>query len=202
MDEAIERIRRRIRLWRDEQHLSLQELASRSGVAASSIQKVEHGQMVPSVGVFLKIARGLGRSVNEFFSEDPEPEEALFTAAKKHLTLDWSEGIRFERVCGDLYDPVLEAWRVWVEPGHGSEEGGHTYAGEQLVIGEEGEIRFSVDDTAYSLGPGDTLQFKATRPHCWRNEGDTQARFLIVGNSPERLREELHVKVPALARRT
>ncbi len=40
--------------------LTLQQLATRSGVAASTIHKVESRQMVPTVSVLLKIAKGLG----------------------------------------------------------------------------------------------------------------------------------------------
>ena len=49
-----------IRASRAAEGLTLQQLASRSGVAASTIHKVESQQMVPTVSVLLKIAKGLG----------------------------------------------------------------------------------------------------------------------------------------------
>ena len=71
-----------IRSSRSEDGLTLQQLASRSGVAASTIHKVESQQMVPTVSVLLKIAKGLGRRPDELIrdevwsaeaSESPEP---------------------------------------------------------------------------------------------------------------------------------
>ena len=59
IDPDLERIAGRVRRWREEAGLTLLELARRSGVAASTIQKVESLQMVPTIGVLLKIARGL-----------------------------------------------------------------------------------------------------------------------------------------------
>ena len=49
-----------IRVCRSADGLTLQQLATRSGVAASTIHKVEARQMVPTVSVLLKIAKGLG----------------------------------------------------------------------------------------------------------------------------------------------
>lgn len=48
-----------IRACRSGDGLTLQQLATRSGVAASTIHKVEARQMVPTVSVLLKIAKGL-----------------------------------------------------------------------------------------------------------------------------------------------
>jgi len=62
VDRYLHEIANRIRRWRGEERLTLQQAAQRSGVAASTIQKVESQQMVPTITVLFKIARGLGRS--------------------------------------------------------------------------------------------------------------------------------------------
>jgi transcriptional regulator with XRE-family HTH domain len=49
-----------VRACRASEGLTLQQLATRSGVAASTIHKVEAQQMVPTVSVLLKISKGLG----------------------------------------------------------------------------------------------------------------------------------------------
>ena len=61
----------RVRRWREEKGLTLQQLAERSDLAPSTVQKVETGQMIPSVAVLLKLARGLGR--DEFRPHAPIP---------------------------------------------------------------------------------------------------------------------------------
>ena len=58
-----------IRRCRAQDGLTLQQLATRSGVAASTIHKVESQQMVPTVSVLLKIARGLGRRPAELIRD-------------------------------------------------------------------------------------------------------------------------------------
>lgn len=59
-----------IRSCRTADGLTLQKLASRSGVAASTIHKVESQQMVPTVSVLLKIAMGLGRRPEELVRDE------------------------------------------------------------------------------------------------------------------------------------
>ena len=69
LDQELARISQRIREARDAAGLTLQELAARSGVATSTIQKVETEQMIPSVAVIIKIARGLGMHVSQLVQE-------------------------------------------------------------------------------------------------------------------------------------
>lgn len=195
MDSRMEQISGRIRRWREEMGLTLQELASRSGVAASSIQKVETGQMVPSVTVLLKIARGLERRPSEIVSDDYDAQEVLYVQAKQHLMIGSARNIKVERLSGDLFDPSIEVWRLCVQPGYGSGRGDHVYDGEEVVIGEEGELVFQLCDETYRIRPGDTLQFKANIPHSWRNEGDVPARCLVVGTLPAGLRAKLNTQV-------
>lgn len=54
---------------RVEDELTLQMLATRSGVAASTIHKVESERMVPTNSVFLKITKGLGEGSDELMRD-------------------------------------------------------------------------------------------------------------------------------------
>jgi transcriptional regulator with XRE-family HTH domain len=192
MEQALQQISQRVRRWREELGLSLHELAVRSGVAASTIQKVETGTMVPSVAVMLKIARGLERRPAEVVNDDTEESEVVLIRAKQHPVVNASKKMRVERLSGDLFDPAIEVWRARLHPGYGSGKGMYVYEGEEVVICEEGEVVFQVAEDEHHLGPGDTLHFKAGIPHRWWNPGRSVAQFLVVGNFPKGLRTKLH----------
>ena len=83
VDEELARISQRIREARDSAGLTLQELAAKSGVATSTIQKVETEQMIPSVAVILKIARGLGMHVSQLVQEGEETLEVSHISARE-----------------------------------------------------------------------------------------------------------------------
>ena len=195
MEEDIEFVGVRVRQWRDELGLSLQDLSDRCGVAPSTIQKVETGQMVPSIAIALKIARGLDRRPAELLSSEPEEADVVFMRSKEHSVIDSRQKLRVERLSGDLFDPSIEMWRVTVYPGFSSGSGVHGYEGEEVIVCEEGQIHFTVGDEEFELGQGDSLHFKAGIPHRWWNPGRRIARFLIAGNFPRGLRKKLHLQV-------
>jgi transcriptional regulator with XRE-family HTH domain len=195
MDEALLHLSRRVRRWREELELSLHELGARSDVAASTIQKVETGQMVPSVAVMIKIARGLDRRPSELVGEDSQEDEVVLLRSKEHPVIGAGSKLRIERLSGDLFDPAIEVWRIQVAPGYGSGKGKYAYGGEEVVICEGGQVTFTTADEDYCLGGGDSLHFKASLPRQWWNSGQQTARFLIAGNFPKGLRSRLHRQI-------
>ncbi len=72
---ALRDMAKQIRNCRDEDRLTLQQLATRSGVAASTIHKIEAQQMVPTVSVLLKIAKGLGKRPEELIRDSSQDEQ-------------------------------------------------------------------------------------------------------------------------------
>ena len=47
------------------------------------------------------------------------------------------------------------------------------YDGEEIAICEAGEVTFCLGEREYVLATGDSLHFKASIPHFWRNDGDS-----------------------------
>lgn len=194
MDAQIARMAQRIRQWREAAGYTLQQLAERSQVAASTIQKVETLQMVPTVSVLLKIARGLGRRPGELIHEGDDQVDALLLRAEERHPIGVRTRMLAERLSGDLCEPQLEAWRVVHEAGSGSGDA-LAYDGEEILICEEGELTVTVGDKEYVLRAGDSLHFKGQAPHHWKNRGDRPVRFLIVGTLPQTLRARLHERL-------
>ncbi|MBL8603482.1 MAG: helix-turn-helix transcriptional regulator [Myxococcales bacterium] len=59
---------RRVRALRDARHLSLGQLALRSGVSVQYLQRVETGRQSPTVRVLTAVAEALGLSLGALFS--------------------------------------------------------------------------------------------------------------------------------------
>lgn len=200
MEDQLAQIGVRIREWREELGFTLQELADRSKVATSTIQKVETAQMIPTVAVLMKIARGLGRRPSELISEEQPEVDVAFLRAKDHYTLGAPRGMRVERLSGDVFEPTIEVWRITLATGLGSGRGNYGFDGEEVIICEEGSIVVSLGEDEYRLQPGDSLHFKAALPHSWRNDGDVRARFLVVCDFPGKMRAALHRRIKGRSR--
>ena len=188
IESDLARISQRIREWRKQKGMTLQDLAERSGLATSTIQKIETEQMITSVAVLLKVARGLGRRPAELVHDGAhEPDAILLRADARHPV-----GVRgqmlVEQLSGELSGSELETWRVTLYPDVSSGRGTIRYDGEELVVCESGRVTFTVGEVEYVLGPGDSLHFRASIPHRWRNDGTEVARFTVTGTLPPSVR--------------
>jgi transcriptional regulator with XRE-family HTH domain len=195
LDNQIAKISDRIRRWREEKGFTRQELGERSGLAVSTVHKVETGQMIPSVAVLLKLAHGLGRRPTELI-EDAEYDDAVVVMrAADREPVAFNGRISVERLSGELLDPVLEMWRVSIHPGMSSGRKPIRNDGEALIVCEKGKLTVRIGDDKYVLGAGDTLHFKANIPHWWRNESRAVAQFTITGTLSNEIRAFLHQRV-------
>lgn len=199
IEGELARINQRVRQWREEQGLTLQQLAERSDLAPSTVQKVETGQMIPSVAVLLKLARGLGRRVAELVHDADPERDLVHLRADQRAPLGVPDKMMVERLSADLAEPALEMWRVTLHPGVSSGRAPIQYEGEELALCERGQVAFRVGDEETILRTGDSLHFKATLPHSWHNPGRSPARFLIVGTLPQQLRRAIQRRVAAVS---
>jgi len=195
VDRELARISQRIRASREAAGLTLQELAQKCGVATSTIQKVEKEQMTPSVAVILKIARGLGVRLSELVADAGDELEILHLRASERHPIGSPGKLVVERLSGDLFEPALETWRVTLHPGYSSGRGTIQYEGEEVVVCERGVVTFRVGEREFALRAGDTLHFKASLPHAWRNDGEAPARFIVTGTLPKKFRAMMHGRV-------
>ena len=75
---------RRLKLFRNKAGLSLRQLAAESGVAFTTIQKIESGALSPTVGMLMRIARGLKIKMTALLEEESDERAGLRIG---HLTI-------------------------------------------------------------------------------------------------------------------
>lgn len=195
VDDELRHISQSIRSGREAAGLTLQELAKKSGVATSTIQKVETEQMIPSIAVVLKIASGLGKGPADLIGiRNDAPEIVHLRQAERHRN-GLEKKMLVERLSGDLFESSIEMWRVTMYPGVSSGKESILYNGEELIVCEEGTLYVEVGTECFSLDAGDTLHFRASIPHRWRNKGKTPVRFSITGTRPKQFRAAMHKRV-------
>ncbi|MBI4518189.1 MAG: helix-turn-helix transcriptional regulator [Deltaproteobacteria bacterium] len=179
----VRRATERFRRARLEAGLSLRQVAEKSGLAASTIHKIEAGRLIPSLAVCIRLADALGRRISYFVEDNT-------TAAVEVRHLPAQTGrvlhvagtpLRFEHVAEPLVNPQMEAFIVTVARGGKSGAGVPIrYRGEEVVFGLAGRVRFVIRGEPYILKPGDTLHLKGDVPHTWENAGPGTARMLMV----------------------
>jgi transcriptional regulator with XRE-family HTH domain len=186
--EELARIAERIRNWRAEAGLTLHLLGERSGVAASTIHKIENCQTVPTIAVLLKVVAALGREPDELLRSTGTTPHITHTRADERRHLDVDSGSRIEQLSRGISTGFLDIWRFTHPPGQGMDPERENfrlrYDGELLIMCEEGELDVEVGSAGYTLRAGDTLHFKTSLPHLWRNNGASAAQALLFAARP------------------
>jgi quercetin dioxygenase-like cupin family protein len=114
-------------------------------------------------------ARGAGRTMNNSIVKHTEESLIRLSNAVIKYTFLSNEfpGRQFEIVIGEI-----QPGTTYPLAPHEGEEFGYVL---------EGRLKFMIEDQTYSLGPGDSYHFDATRPHTYEAEGQSLVRVLWVG---------------------
>lgn len=193
MQDELRRIAARVKSWRAEAGLTLQEASARSGVSASTVHKIENLQMVPTIAVLLKVAHGLGRRPHELFDDHGKAGQAALMRCSDRDVLETRAGSLLERVVGAIDEAEIDVWRVTHDPGCGSQAAPDSpplrYRGELVILVETGTLHVTVgippDAEAYVLSRGDTLHFKTSVPHAWENRTAEPVSAYFFGLLPK-----------------
>ncbi len=188
MDDDLKRIAARIRGWRDEAGLTLQQLGERSNVSASTIHKIENLQTVPTIAVLLKVAHGLNR----------RPVSVMRRDERQSLTI-FDKGA-IEHLVGMIPRNKLDVWRARLSPGSGAGMDGHEpwqFDGEVVILVEQGLLACDIGGERFDLAPGDSIHFDPSVPHRWLASRGQAAQVVVIASIPERLQGDLIERLSA-----
>lgn len=162
--------------------MTIQELASAAHVSANMISRIERGLTTPSVDILMKLATTFGLSISYFVEEATTKAAVVVTRAgegkqvfffeDKHRIVSLTEGIS---------DPGFSVFVDTLERGCDSGAGRMVQSGEEFAWVLAGKLEFYVDNEYFVLGEGDSIAFKASHPHRWRNlhDGETQVLWVV-----------------------
>ncbi len=175
----------RIKARRKALGLTLQELASRSGLSAPFISQAERNLTTPSVWSLMSLAKGLDVEVSHFM-EWPQTNQIVFrAAAPKKVNID--SAVDYIDLSSELPDRKMDAVLVRIPPGFVFPPDSHN--GEIFRYVVKGRLTAVAGDVQAELGPGDGMHFDGRVTHFVRNDTDDEVLLLYVG-TPAFLRED------------
>ncbi len=170
------------RLKRDK---TIQELAEMSRVSSNMISRIERGLTTPSVEILMKLADALGLSLSYFVEEAEKGSTVIFTPAEQGEPIFFFEDKhQINSLTQGLRDPGFSVFVDTLEPYCDSGEGGMVHTGEEFAMVLEGCLEFSIEGENFILAKGDSIGFKASIPHSWKNRSNQQAKILWVVSPP------------------
>lgn len=173
----------RIKRWREARGWNQQVLADRSGIARSTLSKIENGLLSPTFEVLLKLAQGFGCEIADLVrAETPVLVGRMIIergtpgpAIENPNTRLWPLGAAlrgrpFQSMLVEFTESDLASFGDWNR--HDTDDMLHVLSG-SLILHTEGYA-------PATLNPGDTVHFDGTMPHACLRGGPKPCRCLYV----------------------
>jgi transcriptional regulator with XRE-family HTH domain len=178
-------IGRQVRVLRQNQRITVQQLSDETGLSIGMLSKIENGVTSPSLTTLQSLARALNVPLTALFRQFEEGREAVHTKAG-----EGAEIVREGTRAGHQYNLLghLEgtAHGVTVEPylitltSASDVFPTFQHDGVEVIYMLEGVVGYRHGQRLYRLEPGDTLFFDADAPHGPEELEELPIRFLSV----------------------
>jgi len=171
---------RRLRQERLRRGLTLKQIESRVGISATHLSDIERGKCSPTVGVLDKLARALETRPALLLDTLAAPGVRVTRHGEREVVLSRCGKVRSAGVTPFCPQSKLSLlYKTYeVAPDRETRDRGH--AGEELLTVLEGRLSVRIGGKEYLLEAGDSIHFKSSLPHGFRNVGETVAHVLAV----------------------
>jgi transcriptional regulator with XRE-family HTH domain len=170
----------RVRQLRADRHLSLEALATRSGVSRSMISLIERAETSPTAVVLERLAAALDITLANLFERPSGARQPIARFRDQPSWRDPGSGY-LRRNVSPAGDPVQIVEVAFPAGAHVTYETGRR----QPVIHHqiwvlEGSIEVTVGSANHALATGDCLSFILDQPTAYRNRTSAPARYAVV----------------------
>jgi len=173
-----------LKALRAHQKLSLDKVAEMTGVSKTMLGQIERGESNPTINTVWKIANGLKISFTELIHQ-PQSDTTVITKQdvqplqedngryRVYPYFPFEEGRRFEM------------YAVEIENGGYLSAEPHRAGTEEFITVYEGELSIRVNNEEFTVKVGESIRFKADRPHVYHNSGEVCTRVCMVIYYPQ-----------------
>ena len=173
----------RIKKYREELQMSLENLCAKSGISPEVLDSVEKGEVIPAISVLSKLARALGQRIGTFTDDQFKPDPIITRSGD--LASSPVTQMAFP-VKGCVHHPLafgkpdrhMDPFCIELSPG--SDPYISTDEGEELVICGKGEVELTYGTEKFVLKPGDSAYYNTVVKHHIKSLGDSPATIYAV----------------------
>lgn len=181
-DNGPEFVGMRLRRIRQGKGMTLDALATATGLNKGFLSRLERGAKQPSVGTVLRLSAALEVPVGLLFGEHTTEDPVRLSRAFGRNRSDQGGGYRFELLTpvGGLMEGFL------FEPGPQFGGAGQQHDGEEMFFVLAGTVEMRTPDRSHVLETGDCAYFPGHLIHSMRSIGPETATAIIVVSRSER----------------
>ena len=183
-----------LRTIRAQLRLTLADVAARTGVAISTLSKVENGQLSLTYDKLIRLSEGLEIDITAFFASEPVvPARSAQVTARRSIArrrdglLVETPNYDYRYLCTDLAHKAMVPILITIRARSivdGSVFSAH--AGEEFIHVLRGTIEVHTEFYAPTvLRPGESIYLDSTMRHASISTGPGEAQVLNICHSPQ-----------------
>jgi len=166
---------------------TLEEISRRSGLSVGMLSQLERGIGNPTFSTLAKLAYTLQVPVGTFFELTPQQNPVVRKSQRKRLTMpnagESDPAPVYELLTPDL-QRKLEVLHVELPPGQSNADQPFLHDTEECGILLQGQLEVHIGEDVYLLEEGDSISFRGTQPHWYRNPGKIVAVSIWIVTPP------------------
>ncbi|OZI10482.1 helix-turn-helix domain-containing protein [Bacillus sp. FJAT-42315] len=179
MEEIHLILAKNLKAIREKEKLSLEKVSQLSGVSKTMIGQIERGESSPTLTTIWKIANGLKVSFTSLIN-NPQPDTTVILKNEIQVLSEDNGRYRVYPYFPFQEDRRFEIYSIEIEKEGIVNSDSHREGTEEFITVFDGEVTIDVNDCKYKLKSGDSIRFKADRPHAYYNSGETLARLSMT----------------------
>ncbi|NPV70844.1 MAG: helix-turn-helix domain-containing protein [Firmicutes bacterium] len=174
----------KLRALRTKEGLTLEEVCRATGISTSYLSRIESGQVNVSITTLQKLATFYDKTLLHFFDQGGESTESKLVPAGQGKQLQTDEKGISVQLLTNISSFMIESLLYRIAPGAGRTEN-IAHEGEEFIYVLSGTLEVWLDETErYVVASGDSLQFKSSQQHRWRNCGPDEVVAIWVNTPP------------------
>jgi len=176
---------------RQNKNVTIEELAVRCGFPIPTMEKIEKGETLPSLGHLIKVARVLGVRLGTFLDDQDHLGPVVTRkgtvevgAGFSTTNNDTGSGLVFHPLAGDKSGRHFEPFLIDISPSSAPVTKLSAHEGEEFIFVLSGKIEISYGKECYQLSEGDSIYYDSVVDHHVHSANGEPAKILAVVYAP------------------
>jgi len=183
---AADKLGARVKKFREERELSVEDLAEAAGVGVDMVEALEKDNIYPSLAPLQKIARAMNIRLGTFMDDVDVNDPLVVRKADQDtdLAMQKSKGKKAAFLYHSLgkgkADRNMEPFFIEVTPEPEEDRNFSSHQGEEFIVVIKGKILIRYGQKEVILEPGDSAYYNSAVPHYVGACGDGPAEIYAV----------------------
>jgi len=181
-----EKIGARIKRFREDRGLSLEEVGERSGLEVEFLKAVEEENVYPSLGPLLKIARVIGIRLGTFLDDQVSQDPLVVRRGERKEELSMLKGkdrpvaLKFHSLGRGKKDRHMEPFYIEILPEPDEDKKLSSHEGEEFIVVLSGEVEVAYGNDVRVLNAGDSIYYNSVIPHYVSCRGERAEIYAVL----------------------